>query len=312
MKYPICCITDEGYAQHCGAMLCSLFENNKNGIFVIHILTSGLSDTTRNRLMGMIRSYNSECMLHQVDELNLRKIRGVQISRVFSNYATYYKLLLSSIIDEKTGVVLYLDSDTIVNGEIIYIFDLDISNYALAAVEDVPSEYEHRMHLSLPYTAKYFNAGVMLVNLDYWRENAGEKRLLQFAEREKYTFFHDQDALNSVFRDQWFALHPRWNKYHMYPCLYPPRFSNWKDEYLFNKYPLIIHYTGYPKPWHKFPFTPYGRLYRKYLRLALGLDSANLQKVNFGEACLHLSIWLLQKMHLYFLLRHLGLWLKRK
>jgi lipopolysaccharide biosynthesis glycosyltransferase len=200
----------------------------------------------------------------------------------------------------------------VVNGEITHIFDLDIRKYALAAVEDTPIEYDHRMQLSLPYTAQYFNSGVMLLNLEYWRKNEAEEKLLCFAKQKRVVFFHDQDALNVVFRHQWFALHPRWNKRPMYRVLYPPRFSNWKDEYLFNKYPLIIHYTGYIKPWHSFPFTPYGKLYRKYLRLTIGKDEAKFQKVNFWGACLHLGVWFLHKMRFYFLLRHLGLWLKDK
>jgi lipopolysaccharide biosynthesis glycosyltransferase len=106
----------------------------------------------------------------------------------------------------------------------------DISKYALAAVKDVPIEYEYRIQVSQPYNSGYFNSDVMLLNLEYWRKNDAEVQLLQYMAENIY---YDQDTLNAVFRDQWFALHPRWNKYHIYPCLYPPRFSNWKDEYLF-------------------------------------------------------------------------------
>jgi lipopolysaccharide biosynthesis glycosyltransferase len=248
-------------------MLCSLLENNKRKKFFIHILTSGLSGETRQRLIRMIRLHGSECVFHQVDESKLMGIQGIQTKGKFPNYTTYYKLLLSSIIDTKTKIILYLDSDVIINGDITHIFDLDISKYALAAVDDVPIDNSHREHLSLPYGSRYFNAGVMLLNLEYWRKNNGEYGLLIFAEKQKYIFFHDQDALNVVFHNQWFALHPMWNKFHMY-IERRPQFANRSDKYIFNKYPLIIHYAAAFKPWYSLLFLPYKGIYCRFLEMS--------------------------------------------
>jgi lipopolysaccharide biosynthesis glycosyltransferase len=107
----------------------------------------------------------------------------------------------------------------------------------------------------------------MLLNLDYWRENDSEKHLLDFAKKEREVFFYDQDPLNLVFRGQWFALHPVWNKFNIIPWYnLPPRFDRWEDAFLFKKYPLIIHYAGPLKPWFNFPFVPYRGLYCSFLR----------------------------------------------
>jgi lipopolysaccharide biosynthesis glycosyltransferase len=311
MKYHICCSTDEGYVQHCAVMLCSLLENNKGDTLIVHILTPGLCDETQQRLTEMIRSYNSDCRFHQVDDFKLKGIGGVQIRKVFSNYVPYYKLLLSSIIDEETTIILYLDSDTVINGEITHIFNLDITMYALAAVEDIPIEYEHRMHMSLPYNAEYFNSGVMLVNLGYWRRKEAEEHLLQSAKRERYTFFHDQDALNAVFHSQWLSLHPRLNKFNTYLYLSFPRFLNWKDEFLFKKYPLIIHYAGYLKPWYNIPFIPYKSLYFKYLRLTPWKDCQKSYKISHA-VILRLIVYILQRMHLNFIVRRIAIYKYRK
>lgn len=300
MKYPICCITDEDYAQHCGVMLCSLFENNKGKSFVIHILIPNLCNNTKEKLSKIIQSYGAESVFHQVDE---SKLKGVQFRKKLPKYAAYFKLIMSSVIDRGTTTILYLDSDVVVNGDITHIFDLDISEYALAAVEDIPIEYDHRMQLSLPYTARYFNSGVMLVNLEYWRKNESEEKLLRFAKRERTVYFHDQDALNVVFRYRWFPLHPVWNRFSMYPYyLCFPRFSSWKDEFLFRKYPLIIHYASYLKPWYKAPFIPYRNVYCKYLELTPWKDCQEWYKPS-REILLHLTVYILHRMRLYFILR---------
>jgi lipopolysaccharide biosynthesis glycosyltransferase len=279
-EYHICCITDDQYAQHCAVMLCSLFENNKGKCFCIHILITELSDDTKRKLSSMIQTYHSICVFHRVDE---SKLKGVQLREKAPKYAGYFKLLFSSVLDEQISIVLYLDSDIVINGEITSIFDLDISKYALAAVEDVPIEYAHRMQISLPYDIKYFNSGVMLLNLDYWRKNDSEKHLLDFAKKERYVFYHDQDALNVVFQSHWFSISPVWNKFNMYyPWWYPLRFGRWEDTLLFKKYPIVIHYTGCLKPWFNWPFVPYGKLYRKFLRLTPWKDIKSQNKIKWG------------------------------
>jgi lipopolysaccharide biosynthesis glycosyltransferase len=123
----------------------------------------------------------------------------------------------------------------------------------------------------------------MLLNLDYWRENDSEKHLLDFAKKERYVFYHDQDALNKVFQDQWFSLSPIWNKFNMYPWWVSPHyFTRWEDKILFEKYPLVIHYAGYVKPWFNLPFVPSGKLYRKFLRLTPWKDVKSQNKLKWG------------------------------
>jgi lipopolysaccharide biosynthesis glycosyltransferase len=295
-EYHICCITDDKYAQHCAVMLCSLFEKNKDKIFCIHILTTTLNEDTKQKLSNMVQSYHSTCIFHRVDEA---KLKGVQLRKKVPNYATYFKLLLSSVIDEEINIVLYLDSDIVINGEITPIFELDIDKYALAAVEDAPIEYAHRMQLSLPCDAKYFNAGVMLVNLAYWRKNDSENHLLAFAKKERFVFYHDQDALNVVFQGQWFSLSPIWNKFNMYPWLcIPPRFDRWEDTFLFKKYPIVIHYVGL-RPWFNLPFIPYGKLYRKFLYLTPWKDVKFQNKSKCGGGVFRIFLHLCRKTPLW-------------
>jgi len=106
----------------------------------------------------------------------------------------------------------------------------------------------------------------MMVNLHYWREHDGERRLLEFSKKERKVFFHDQDALNHVFRKQWFQLSPQWNR--LYPAIYPTmHFSSIRDADDFNA-PRIIHFGGYIKPWYSIRWlfgSKYRKLYYSYL-----------------------------------------------
>jgi lipopolysaccharide biosynthesis glycosyltransferase len=303
MEYHICCSTDETYAQHCCVMLCSLFENNVNNKFVIHILISDLRDGTKSKLRSIIERYASRCIFHKVDE---SKLNGVQFKKVENplSTATYYRIMLSSIIDNNISKLLYLDSDIVVVNNITSIFNLEIDKYALAAVEDLPIVNEYRMQLSLPYDGKYFNAGVMFINLDYWRKNNSESQLLVFAKKEREVYNYDQDALNAVFRSQWFSLPHKWNKFHMYQT---DNFSfiDWRDKYEFSKHPMIIHYAATIKPWTNFPIIPHKQLYRKYLKLTPWKDAKPEKCRNyitgFSQIFFGFVEPFLRRIHLYFL-----------
>lgn len=70
--YNITCNTDDNYAQHCNAMLCSLFENNKGEEITVHILCKNLSETNRQLIKNLSARYQQRVLFHVVDESILR------------------------------------------------------------------------------------------------------------------------------------------------------------------------------------------------------------------------------------------------
>ena len=203
--YNITCNTDDNYAQHCTAMLCSLFENNKDEEITVHVLCGNLSETNRQLIKDLSVRYQQQVLFHAVDESVLD---GVQFrSKRPLTKAAYYRLLLSSILRD-VDKVLYLDCDMIVLGKIKELFDIELDNYALAAVLDpMPYNNQHQMQLHLSTETHTFCSGIMLVNLEYWRKNNIESQLLEFAKRKREpVYLHDQDVLNYVLKDHWFML----------------------------------------------------------------------------------------------------------
>ena len=266
----VCCNIDDNYAQHCGVMLCSLFENNKQEQFEIHILISSLKDENKENLNQIVSRYDSVCHFHIVNSELLKDVK-YRAERPLSE-ATYYRILLASTLDESISKILYLDSDMIVLGDISPIFEIDLQNYALAAARDLQKlTDELRFILSLPQNAPYFNAGMMLINLDYWREHKSEQLLIDFSKNAKNIYNHDQDALNAVFNGHWFMLTPRWNRF--FPYNYESSFfENDIDRKAYKKDPVIIHYVNYFKAWNRFiwigvKWHKYRNCYYQYLKL---------------------------------------------
>lgn len=300
--YHLCCSTDNNYAQHCAVMLCSLFENNKNANFVVHLIVTEISIENRERLQRLVEKYSSICKVYTV---NISKLQGVKFRKENPlTYAAYTRLLLSSILDESIDSILYLDTDIVVVNDITSIFQLDLGeNYPLAAVKDlmVPT-YEHRLQLNLPYNGVYFCSGVMLINLNYWRKNDSERELLSFAKRERHVFYHDQDALNAVFKNKWFQLPPEWN--HVSTASYDDSFFlNSDSRLIYERNPKLIHFAGI-KPWYNIYFIKHRYLYYKYLKLT---DWSTFKPTKYNGSyvqiykyifSVHLHIFL-YKYHLY-------------
>lgn len=264
--YHIACCTDNNYAQHCGVMLCSLLENNKDNHFCIHILHTDLNNDNQRKLSSIVvENYHSEVRFYLMDEKKFTHIKMPQNTSL--SIATYYRFTLGSLLSNEIKTILYLDCDLVVLRPISDLFNLDMDNYALAAVEDYCIvDNHHRMQLALSYQSPYFNAGVLFINLEYWRKHSVENKLFQYIGFCKIDYFQDQDALNYVFKDKWLQLSPIWNKINMQAIKGSVfKYSSDKKEYYHN--PVIIHYAwGAIKPWLNIHFLPNSAFYHTYLK----------------------------------------------
>jgi lipopolysaccharide biosynthesis glycosyltransferase len=105
-----------------------------------------------------------------------------------------------------------------------------------------------------PKKNDYFNAGVMLINLDYWRKNDIGRKIKEFKlQNSDKILGNDGGAINGVLSGFWGRLPPKWNQQ---SGLYKRKFRKGnKVNYRLDeinealRYPAIIHYVGERKPW---------------------------------------------------------------
>lgn len=267
MIYNIACSTDDRYVQHCMAMLCSLFENNKCYEFVIHLLHHGLSDEGQRSIAKLVAMYNNTINIYDVDETYFENLT-IADNHPNLSIATYYRLILPTILDTAIDRILYLDCDVIVLGNVKNLFELNLDGYGVAAVKDcVPGDDAHRIVMGLPLNAKAFCAGVLMINIDYWRDNNSQENMLRFAkDMRDRLFMEDQDVLNHEFRNHWFQLP---YKYGYTPMSIVPIDSNQtlEDVLEYTYKPEIIHYASLVKPWLDVNF-PGREYYWKYAKLS--------------------------------------------
>lgn len=267
MRIDITCSTDENYVQHSMAMLCSVYHNNSEHEVYTHLLHNGLSSCSIDLFKDLNKRYNNKIQFYHIEQSRVANAKLKKDSPV--TIATYYRLLLPELLDESITRVLYLDCDVIVRKDISELFtEVDMSNYGVAAVKDsLPWNTEHRFVMGLSLDEPSFCAGVLLINLQYWRENDCERQLMEFAIKDrKEVFFADQDALNFVFRKHWYQL-PYQYGHSPLTIAVLDHSQRWSDLWANAYDPSIIHYAAHVKPWFKVKF-PESNLYWHYLELS--------------------------------------------
>jgi lipopolysaccharide biosynthesis glycosyltransferase len=253
-KYNIIFAADRGYLQHLTVALTSLLKNNSG--MNIYIINNDITSEEWKKLQKIFAGENANLIDAKIDD---RQIESLVTTYHFTK-AAYYRLFIADIVKEEKA--LYLDVDVIVNGRIDNLYNTDISNTSLAAVDDMDVYDSHL--LEMDHSARYFNSGVMLINLEYWRIHKVKEKVLDFIKRKPEAIrYVDQDGLNSIINGNWLEVHPRYNLHTR--LLYIEHASDSPVKEAIDN-PVIIHFTG-PKPWYLKNIHPFKRYYWKYLRM---------------------------------------------
>ena len=272
----IVCATDDNFVQHCCVMLVSLLINN--GGATIYVLTEGLAAESERVIAEEVAAHGGKVHFCNVDSSVIDRFpmpAGAELAHI--SRATYYRLLIPELLPPEVGKVLYLDCDIVVNHSIADLWATDLTGYALAAVPSVGFGRE-AARLGYPMAHGYFNAGVTLFNVDYFRQHDVSRQLMDYIARNYDRIkFHDQDTLNAVLHDQYLPLEAQWNMTsNVFDADYPLHCDR-VDGRVVNDYaadkrnalahkadPAVIHYVSHPKPWQRNCVHPLYHLYYYY------------------------------------------------
>lgn len=257
---------DHQYVEHCAVTLVSAFENNSGETFTVHIIADRLPESDREMLGALCAQYKSKAVFHQPD---MQMLSGFTI-RKFSkriSLATYYRCILADILPVDVERVLYLDCDIVVLDSLRPFWETNLEGLGVGVVEDIGSGEADRYEvLQYPMSLGYFNAGVLLINLDYWRQhNITQACIDYYHQYPERILFNDQDLLNSVLCRSRKYVDVRWNTQDgFYRRSFPVDKRRTIRQALLK--PAILHYTN-RKPWSYDSQHPLRHEYDRYLAL---------------------------------------------
>ena len=281
---------DTDYAPHAATVMESIIQNCPEKLDFVAIYYD-LDKETQDIFSKHFEPKVNSLEFVRLDEVVLKStIKDVKTIEHLKNLNVYLRIFSSKLLPNDEYVI-YLDCDIIVQENILKILDMADLSKPVCAVTEYDHAYKRRnltklksierpytnswheeaywyrtyLDLGMSQTAKYFNTGVLIINLTYWRQyKIAETALAFLLEYPEKALAADQDALNHAINGNYYVLAPRWNSVAVFCAV----FSNYPAEQLEETVirPAIIHVVGPQKPWHYGCNSKWQKLYWKYRR----------------------------------------------
>ena len=277
-------LTDD-YNRHAGVTMLSALEHCSKPV-TIHLLY----DANLSKGKEKEEAYNKACYQKIADKYNCELYyhhvelpSWVNDATAINKWTpgTLMRLYLPDILPNVEKII-YLDCDIVVLTPIEILWNKSLEGKYLAAcidkwIVDNTNNRRKKYYQSLNIDLnKYFNAGVLLMNLSEMRHTAKpfSYTILSYFEQHKDLPYLDQDLLNWFCRGNYVQLDKKYNV-----------FSWWEDALEYTN-DCIIHYT-IGKPWKKYngniddyywnylidtPWCDDKNKYNQYIRLAPDLE----------------------------------------
>lgn len=258
---------DAHYLPQLKVMLTSLFMNDP-GRYEIYLMHRAIPDAELERLRRGLERAGSALHVLPVHE---RMLEGAPVTRQYPQ-EMYYRLLAPHILPDEVERILYLDPDVLVINPIRALWNLDMEGRAFAAASHTgKTELANSVnHLRLGTEGKYYNSGVMMMDLGRARACIRLGELYSFVESHSgELLLPDQDVLNVLYgRDILEIDDFIWNyDARKYSSYFLRSMGNATEEWVMQN-TAILHFCGKAKPWKpRYPYR-FGILYRHYMQHA--------------------------------------------
>lgn len=266
---------NDKFVPQVAAGICSVCENNKNIDEInFYLISDGISNENKLKLNSFVEGYNRKLTIMELG--NIKEYIDFEFDTTGWNQIVLARLILDKFLPQSVNKVLYLDGDTIVRGSLGDLWNTDLTEHVIAASIEPTMDKKRKVNLGLE-EKPYYNAGVLLINLDKWRFDKAGKRILDYYKANKGNLFaNDQDAINGALNDQILTMSPTYNFYNIF-YTYSYKFLSglmkpveYIDENVYRDAvcnPKIIHYLGEERPWRIGNHHKYRDDYLKYLSM---------------------------------------------
>lgn len=239
---PIFFAVDDFYTATLAVTLQSLIDNSsKNYYYSIKILYTNISEENKQK----IKKYETENVKIEFVDLNyyIEEVKDKLYTRDYYTKTTYFRLFLPNLYPQYDKVI-YLDSDIVVLGDIAELYNIDMGDNLIAAAPDdiirtdeVFREYVEKV-VGVSDYRRYFNAGVLVMNLDELRKFKFQEKFLYLLGTVKFAVVQDQDYLNRLCKGRTKILSVAWDRM-------PIDTGEIEESEI-----KLIHYNLNAKPWH--------------------------------------------------------------
>lgn len=239
---PIFFAVDDGYIPFLAVAIESILAHaSKENYYLIKILYTNISDKNKR----IIKKYENDILNIEFVDLTyyINEVKDKLYTRDYYTKTTYFRLFLPDLYPQ-FDKVLYLDSDITVLTDIAELYNINVKDNLVAAAPDdviqnepIFQEYVEKV-VGVSDYRHYFNAGILVMNLDELRKFKFQEKFLYLLETTKYAVVQDQDYLNRMCKGRVKLFDNTWNRMPIGGDIVP------REEL------KLIHYNLAYKPWH--------------------------------------------------------------
>lgn len=281
----ICLCSSDAYAPYCGIAIQSIIDNSSADInYEIFIMEMDMTDRNKLLIISLIKNKANFSIRFINMKSAMSQIR-INTWAHFSPVACFKLFLMSDVFKYYTKF-LVTDTDLVFMKDAAELFSKDISNYLMAATNDVImrhhvayKKYSAGFAPSMPVSQYleeylgfgtdewYYNTGVVLLNIKKCREENFFQRSIYLLKHKGYTY-QEQDVLNELTVGRVLNLELNWNvlgteNSQVIVEALSKDTRNAYEEALRN--PYIVHFAGGQKPWTHIG-VPYGECFFNYAK----------------------------------------------
>lgn len=276
-EIPIFFSADDNYIPCLAVAIQSLKDNaSDENSYKLIILNTGMSDEGKKKIKSF-ETENIKIDFADISKTTSKMSKELELRcRDYYSETIYYRMFIPSQFPQYDKAI-YLDSDVIIQEDIANFYNIDLGNNLLGAIMDqvVASEESFRKYakvaLGLESNEKYFNSGVLLMNLEGMRESNIENKFVYLLLKYNIdTIAPDQDYLNVLCKDRVLYIPETWDKM--------PDFGKRYDTSELH----LIHYNMFRKPWH-YADVPYSDVFWKYAKETEYFDDLQKELASYSE-----------------------------
>ncbi len=270
---PVFYACDDNFIHYALVSMKSLIVNaSKEYDYKIHVLNTGFKEENKAKLLRLAGE-NVEICLEDVTA-RMEEVKDRLPLRDYYSMTTYYRIFMADMFPQYDKAI-YIDSDTVVLGDISEMYGYELNDNLVGAVVDqvivqqhVFSEYARKVLGMRPET--YFNAGVLLMNCDAFRKVQVLDRFVELINLYTFVVAQDQDYLNIICKDKVFWMHPGWN-------------TEALEKIVCEEAEIgIVHYNLVSKPWH-YPDCKFNEYFWKYAAMTEGYEAILKEAENYTD-----------------------------
>ena len=271
---------DKNFGKFAGITITSLAHNNLDNDLIIHIIYDELLPEDMQKLKQTEKMYRNL-------KLNFYQITSTEgmtfiVPEGHITQAMYYRYLFGEMLPKSVSKIIYMDADIICKGDILPLWQTDLQGKVLGAVRDWGEEKScGRIGLK---SGRYFNSGVLLLDLQKWRQQKLTQQLFRWLAEVGSTkiLWGDQDALNGVIDGQFAELLKKYNCIVINNTVLKATAAD-----------VVVHYIDYVKPWHIYYVDSAEKeLYWQYVKKSLWSDLKPLD-----GSTVETTIWTARLLH---------------